>query len=281
MTEEYTHFKIGFLKTLWLIREYLPEIVIGGGWVPLIYYHYLLGEKSRFPILTRDIDIMVNENIPIKGSKTLDKLFTDAGLKAVFQDIGSAHPVTHYEGKIDNYVVEIEFLTNLKGRGDKDVVMVQKGLYAEALRYISISTQNTLEILIDDLQLIGESQGLIIKVPTPGAFLFHKGLTLDRRRESQKKGKDLYYIFDVLVNCIESETQIVEELRRLKSEYPTKWFKRFITNLEVFFEDVSSDGIRLVQSQRPPNSFDSMNDDQFRQYVFGIFSAFIEKLRSL
>lgn len=75
MTEEHTHFKIGFLKTLWLIREYLPEIVIGGGWVPLIYYHYLLGEKSRFPILTRDIDFMVNENIPIKGLKDLFRIW--------------------------------------------------------------------------------------------------------------------------------------------------------------------------------------------------------------
>jgi len=30
-------FKVGFLKTLWIIRGYLSEIVIGGGWVPLIY----------------------------------------------------------------------------------------------------------------------------------------------------------------------------------------------------------------------------------------------------
>ena len=53
------NFKAGFLKTLWIIRAYLSEIVIGGGWVPLIYYHYLLADKSREPIRTRDIDLMV------------------------------------------------------------------------------------------------------------------------------------------------------------------------------------------------------------------------------
>lgn len=30
-------FKDGFLKTLWLLRNYLSLIVIGGGWVPLSY----------------------------------------------------------------------------------------------------------------------------------------------------------------------------------------------------------------------------------------------------
>jgi len=53
-------FKAGFLKTLWIIRDYLSEIVIGGGWVPLIYYHYLLADKSKEPIRTRDIDFTVS-----------------------------------------------------------------------------------------------------------------------------------------------------------------------------------------------------------------------------
>lgn len=37
-------FKQGFLKTIWVLREYLPEIIIGGGWAPLVYYHYLIKE---------------------------------------------------------------------------------------------------------------------------------------------------------------------------------------------------------------------------------------------
>lgn len=39
--------KFSFLKTLWYLRDYLSDIVIGGGWAPLIYYHYLLGDKPR------------------------------------------------------------------------------------------------------------------------------------------------------------------------------------------------------------------------------------------
>ena len=164
---------------------------------------------------------------------------------------------------------------------DNDVIEVQKGLYAEALRFIAISTQNTQELLIDDFTILGKSQELTIKVPAPGAFLFHKGLTLNRRSESQKMGKDLYYMFEVLVHCIKLEVQIYEELRRIKLEYPIKWSNNFITNLATFFKDVTSYGCRLVLSQRTHGSIDSMNDNQFKQYVLGIFRSFIERLRSL
>lgn len=57
-------FKTGFLKTLWILRDYLSMIVIGGGWVPLLYYHYLLADKSKEPIRTRDIDLLVDVHLP-------------------------------------------------------------------------------------------------------------------------------------------------------------------------------------------------------------------------
>lgn len=278
--EEHSYFKNGFLKTLLLIREYLPEIVIGGGWVPLIYYHYLLGKKSVFPLLTRDIDIMVNETIPVKKSKTLDEILTDAGLKTIFLNTGSVHPVTHYEGTIENYEVEIEFITNLKGRGDKGVIEVQKGLYAEALRYISVCIQNTQEIKIDDFIVSGSSEELTVRIPTPEAFLFHKGLTFPQRRESPKKGKDLYYMFDILANCPELEAQIETGLEKLKSGYSV-WFNKFILNLKIYFTDDISDGIKLIELQKPENSFIEMDDWQFRQYVFRIFTSFIEKVENI
>ena len=60
-------FKKGFLKTLWILREYLPEIIIGGGWAPLVYYHYLIKEKSKKSIRTRDIDIYVKTELPTCG----------------------------------------------------------------------------------------------------------------------------------------------------------------------------------------------------------------------
>jgi hypothetical protein len=78
-------FIVGFLKTLRILKDYLPVIVVGGGWAPFIYYRYLLGDKEHEPIRTRDIDIMVQAQVPVIGSKTVDQLLEEAGFKAVFK----------------------------------------------------------------------------------------------------------------------------------------------------------------------------------------------------
>lgn len=271
------NFKAGFLKTLWIIRDYLSEIVIGGGWVPLIYYHYLLADKSREPIRTRDIDLMVKLKLPVIGSKTVDQLLVEAGFKPNFKS-RETPPVICYEGNIDGHEIEIEFLTDQRGAKEDVVIEVQKGLSAQSLRFISIPLTNVIEVEIDDIPVGDGSPSLKVKTPSPGAYIFHKGLVFVRRKVQQKKAKDLYYIFDILANCLELRERIINELRELKKGY-TPWFRRFIKNLEVNFSNVTSDGVMLVFTQRPAGAFPNLNDEQFKQYVLGVFKEFIGKIK--
>ena len=94
-----------------------------------------------------------------------------------------------------------------------------------------------------------------------------------------KKAKDLYYIFDILVNLVGMERQIYEGMAGLKKKYPT-WFKSFMKNLGEFFREPTSAGIELVSGQRPLNAFTGLTNDQFRLYVLGIFGDFILKIKS-
>ena len=271
-------FKVGFLKTLWIIRDYLSEIVIGGGWVPLIYYHYLLADKSREPIRTKDIDLMVKLKLPVIGSKTIDELLVEAGFRPNFKS-RETPPVICYEGNIDGHEVEIEFLTHQRGAKEDVVIEVQKGLSAQSLRFISIPLTNVIEVEIDDIPVGDGSSTLKVKIPSPEAYIFHKGLVFSRRWEQQKKAKDLYYIFDILANCLELRESIIKGLKELKKGY-TPWFRRFIKNLEVNFSNVTSDGVMLVFTQRPAGAFPNLNDEQFKQYVLGVFTEFIREIKS-
>ncbi len=139
----------GFLKTLRILKDYLSVIVIGGGWAPFIYYRYLLGDKAHEPIRTRDIDFMVQTQVPVIGSKTVDQLLVEEGFEAIFKS-RDIPPLIHYEGNIDGLDVEIEFLTEQKGSRPDLVLKVQNGLHAEALRFISIVIENVIEVTIDD-----------------------------------------------------------------------------------------------------------------------------------
>lgn len=272
-------FKTGFLKTLWILRDYLSMIVIGGGWVPLLYYHYLLADKSKEPIRTRDIDLLVDVHLPLIGDKTVDQLLLEDGFEPKFKS-SDTPPVIHYEGTIDGHEVEIEFLTDQRGAKDDVVIEVQKGLHAEALRFISIPINHVIEVTIDDFQIREEYHPLRVKVPSPAAYIFHKGLIFKRRKDKQKKAKDLYYIFDILANCPELREQIIKGLYGFEKEY-SSWFSRFMKDLKKNFSDLTSDEIIMVSSQRPAAAFPELTDEQFRQYVLGIFQQFIEELTDI
>jgi len=271
-------FKKGFLKTLWILKEYLPVIIIGGGWAPLIYYHYLIKDKSKESIRTRDIDLFVNNKLPVLGNKTVDQLLIESGLQAKFKS-DNIPPVIHYEGQIEGDDVEVEFLTDKRGARDDAVIEVQKGLHATALRFVSIILDNAIEVDIDDLSVGGELQPLKIRVPSPEAYIFHKGLIFNRRLGKAKEAKDLYYIFDILANCDELEDRIIDGLKRLEKEY-SKWFPRFLHNLENSFSDLNAEGIIMISSQRPANAFPGLNDDQFKQYTLGKFQKLIEEIEN-
>lgn len=266
----------GFFKTLRILKDYLPVIVIGGGWAPFIYHRYLLGNKSHETIRTRDIDFMVPLNVPVIGHKTVDQVLVEAGFEAVFKS-RDIPPIIHYVGNIDNMDVEIEFLADQTGSNTDIVLEVQKGLYAEALRFISIVFDNVTEATVDDAVSVGHPSPLIVKVPTPAAYIFHKGLVFRRRKDPEKKAKDLYYIFDIITGCNQIVPAIMDDFTRLSRKYPT-WFKTFIGNLSLYFETISSDGVLWVTEQRPSFAFKGLNMEQFKQFVLAIFSELLTDL---
>ena len=272
-------FKRGLFKTLSILEDYLQDIVIAGGWAPLIYYHYLMANKNLNPLRTKDIDILVPSKLKIIANKTIDELLVKAGLKSIFRSLHTP-PVIHYEGKLEGCEVELDFLTTQKNKAENKVILVQKGLHAQSLPFVSILLENTVWIKIDDYPL-DKNKYLEIMVPTPGAYIFNKGLTFTRRNKKIKRAKDLYYIFDILVNCQELMTGIVEESEKLNKNYPKKWFTRFLTNLKKYFADETSYGIDLIVSQRPETAFLNMNNEQFRHYAFGIFQEFLKKISSM
>jgi len=143
---------------------------------------------------------MVPLNVPVIGNKTVDQVLVAAGFKAVFKS-RDIPPIIHYEGNIDNMDVEIEFLADQTGSNTDIVLEVQKGLHAEALRFISIVIDNVTEVTVDDSVSVDHPSPLIVKVPTPAAYIFHKGLVFRRRKDSEKKAKDLCYIFDIITGC--------------------------------------------------------------------------------
>lgn len=274
MTEDFT---LGLLKTLAVLSPYLPLIVIGGGWAPFLYYRYLAKKREYTPVLTRDIDLMVRHQVPIVGPQTIDEILTkEAKLTTVFKNLDNPAGI-HYEGTIDGVEVEIEFLTDQTGSQEEKVLVVQRGLHAEALRYVSIIVENTLLLEIDDVDSAIADAPLIVQVPKPAAYIFQKGLSFPARRDKHKASKDLYYIFDILAGIPEEYSLIGRDFGVLSGKHPA-WSKQFISNLSTQFESVDAEGpIRIVE-QRAADAFPDLDDDQLRYFAQGTMEQFIKKL---
>ena len=272
-------FKRGFFRTLEILSDYLNDIVIAGGWAPFIYYHYLLNKKEIEPLRTKDIDIVVPEKLAKRKNRTVDEVLIEAGFESKYK---SRHtpPIVSYEGKIKGHDVEIEFFTNLRGSGRDHVIKVQDDLHAQALRYMVVLIENSIKVSIDDLK-IRNGEILKVRVPSPEAFIFQKGLIFVRRTRREKSAKDLYYIFDILSNCQELRENIIKGIHKFKRKYHSSWLSSFVSNLKRYFSDASSRGVSLVLSQRPEGAFPDMNEEQFKQYVLSIFEEFISQIESL
>jgi len=271
MAEDFTR---GLFKTLAVLRPYHKQIVIGGGWAPFLYYRYLARNREHVPVLTRDIDLIVRHQVPIVGPKTIDEILTkEARLTTAFKNLDDP-PVIHYEGTIDGIEVEIEFLTDQTGSQEEKVLVVQRGLHAEALRYVSIIVENTLLLEIDDAESAIGDGPLIVQVPKPAAYIFQKGLSFPTRRDKLKASKDLYYIFDILAGIPEEVTTIGRDFGELSGKHPA-WFKQFKMNLITQFENPEAEGPHRIVEQRPADAFSGLDDDQLRNFAHGIMERFI------
>ena len=265
---------LSLLKAVDVLAPYLDEIVIVGGWVPFLYHEY--GQTpSPHPLLrTMDIDVVVPRHVEERGRPTIDELLSNAGYTASIS--GSDVSVVKYE--LPSPITEIEFLTPEIGRPGKAVLAVQHGLRAQALRYLQILLENTRKIRINTT--INDSNiNLVVTVPSPGAFIYQKGLTLspNSRRTPAKIDKDLYYIFSLVDSSKELRDSIPAEISSLRSRYAAKWFLTFIKNLDAYFPESGGDGsarvARLYTGDIPAETF--------RNYAHRTFRDFIQALQGI
>lgn len=218
-----------------------------------------------------DIDLVVPRRLVESGRPTVDELLCQAGYEPRIygSEISS---VTKYELSLP--VAEVEFLTPEVGRPGKASLPVQRGLTAQALRYLSIILENTMEIRVSDT-LPGLTVNLPVRVPSPAGFVYQKGLTLLRRRS--RVAKDLYYIFDLIDSSSELSYSILRDMATLRENYKSSWFKTFLKNLERYFPEDNGEGPILVASQYTG----TMPETTLHRYAHHTFRDFVQALRQL
>lgn len=217
-------------------------IVIGGGFALFIYKLYLADPKlENLPVGTRDIDSLIPRRVPEISKKNIAKYLNEAGFTHVFKDVDI--PATEsFVKEIDGVEVEIEFLTDSATRNDKNKNVVIAGIVAQPLSYLTLSLQTTMEF-----RTYSEEVG---KVVSPGAWIFHKGLTFTRRKSSSKMLKDLYGIWYVATQLGDLSDQALAEFAFLSRQHP-KWQQTFRKQLSNWVNQASPADWAKLEAQDP------------------------------
>ncbi len=253
------------------LKPYLDKVVLCGGWTLLIYRRWVIKDDGPLPMATMDLDLAVPRNLPVE-TQPLDTILRNAGFEANF--IGSEDPSITY---IKEGAPEIEFITARSGNRPPKPIEVQPGLKADPLRFVEVLLENSRTVTVKDLKLR-------VRVPTPEAYCYQKGLTFTRRQHDDKKAKDLAYIFELLHNFPALTKDLTVKLKELRDRHPKSWFTTFKDNLSQYFPAAGGDGVEMVFSQRPHPYDDMLMKDVtngpgiFRHTVRAAFRTLIEGL---
>lgn len=228
-----------FIRALGPWSEY---VVVGGGVALFIYKLYLADQKlANFPVGTRDIDSLIPRRVPEISKKSIAQHLVDAGFTHIFKDVDNPATEAYVKG-IEGLDIEIEFLTDSAARNDKTKNVLIRGVVAQPLSYLTLSLQTT--------SYFKTYSGATGRVVSPGAWLFHKGLTFTRRKTIAKQFKDLYGIWYVGTQLGDFSDQALIEFNRLSIQN-SSWFETFRKNLLQWMENSTPSDWSKLESQDP------------------------------
>jgi len=241
-----------FLRAL---GPWAKHLIIGGGFAPIIYRNYLSDLGIGLPpVGTRDIDTLIPRNLPKVSAKSISQHLKEAGFQHRFKNLEEP-PVEAYSKIIEGSEFEIEFLTPPSVRGTPFMNASIAGVIAQPLHYLIMS--------LEEIRLFSLPSGQEGHVVSPGAWIFHKGLTFLKRKDSMKQLKDLYGIWYVASQLGSFSYQSLNELRELHYKHQ-KWFQTFKKNFSNWLENASPKDWMNLELQDPNGN---LSRSHFQDFV--------------
>jgi hypothetical protein len=192
--------------------EVLRDIILIGGWCPLVYKEYFGNPMEISMQRTADLDLLV-PNPP--------RIHKDVDVSLIFEELGFDRKVSLLDG-YEKYVhpdLEVEFLTPERGRGRNKPYTIDKlHINAQGLRYLDLIQSHVMKT---------SYMGISLNVPEPTAYVLHKFIVSDRRKKSFKREKDIETARQLGEYLLEQEYQR-KKMQKIYLSMPEKWKKDLI-----------------------------------------------------
>ncbi|OGR88455.1 MAG: hypothetical protein A3A86_08360 [Elusimicrobia bacterium RIFCSPLOWO2_01_FULL_60_11] len=256
----------GFYETLLALEPILEKVLVVGGWCPYLYAKHLWKIPIENLPRTTDIDLGIWDTGSIRYNPTVYSRLLSAGYGTAPYDEDEPEKIEFVWNKGDENI-KIEFITSWFVSDDT----LQRFLGPE----MACHRIDAFEILLQSKPILLKvpigSKELSVRSPSPGIYLFHKGITFAARSGEVKKNKDLLYVYYML-----RYARNVRELLADMEPYRGKEeFKLFSSQMREFFGREGAEGydalMPLLVQWLPP--------ERARSSIRSVFAPLLEFIR--
>ena len=250
-----------FYKVLEDLKDFLPFLVIVGGWVPFIYNRFLWMVDVPRASYTTDIDFGFTKKDFSIPNKTVYERLSKLGYGERHKKIGHLFPISPFlKMKNSNITIPLEFITDKNTPDEVIKNFIGKQILVNKLKFINLLLKDPIQVRIKY-----KKTNLTVKVPSVSTYLFHKIITFGQRMDAEKKAKDAYYAYYVL-RYHPDKASLEKELIELQKHPACKYT---LGVLENYFNSKLADGILLVEREFGPDPFiDDLRQDIFERFAW-------------
>ncbi len=243
------------IKVIDDLADFLPYLVLVGGWVPYIYARYIWKDIPSMAVTTGDIDFGVGDH-DYNGKDTIASRVQRLGYGERHASMDRMIPfVPIVKDASGDAKAEVEFIT--------DPEVSRKVINRIVGREIKINEIQHFNLLLSSV-IPAKMNGKSIQIPTESMFVFHKLLTFVDRENKAKLRKDLYYIYYML-RFSPAKARLYDDVIALINK--RKEGKRVKENLKEYFDSVDSNGPLFIEQENGPDVYiANVREDAFERF---------------
>ena len=254
MSKEFPGNKL-LIKVINDLADFLPYLVLVGGWVPYIYAKYIWKNVPNLAVTTGDIDFGVGAQ-DFKGKDTVSSRVQRLGYGERRVSMDRMIPfVPIVKDAAGDLKAEVEFITDPKIPRKVVDKIIGTAIKINEVKHFSLLLDSVVTVKMD---------ARAIQIPTESMFTFHKLLTFVERQNKEKLRKDLYYAYYMLRFSPKKKQFVDDVLSLIKGKKEGKWVKQ---NLNDYFNNVDSKGPLFVEEENGPDDYiDDLKQDVFDRF---------------
>jgi hypothetical protein len=261
LSKEFSGEKL-LIKVIGDLADFLPYLVLVGGWVPYIYARYIWKNVPNLAVTTGDIDFGVGAQ-DYNGKDTVASRVQKLGYGERHVSMDRMVPfVPIVKDASGDVKAEVEFITDPKVSRKLVNRIVGREIKINEIQHFSLLLGSVITAQMDLKS---------IQIPTESMFTFHKLLTFVDRENKEKLRKDLYYVYYLLRFCPKREQLVDDVVALIKKRKEGKQVKE---NLKEYFSSVDSKGPLFVEQENGPDAY----IDNVRQDAFDKFSGIRQRV---